>query len=39
MRTIFYMIDFTELSDNGQDLELLVRELLFSMGYGKQVKG
>ncbi|QVM99619.1 restriction endonuclease [Pseudomonas rhodesiae] len=27
------MLDFTELSDDGQDLELLVRELLFSIGY------
>jgi len=27
------MLDFTELSNDGQDLELLVRELLFSMGY------
>ncbi|TIF35175.1 hypothetical protein DI029_15655, partial [Legionella pneumophila] len=27
------MLDFTELSDNGQDLELLIRELLFSIGY------
>ncbi|MXI49489.1 hypothetical protein GRW89_23530 [Pseudomonas moraviensis] len=27
------MLDFTELSNDGQDLELLVRELLFSIGY------
>lgn len=27
------MLDFTELSEDGQDLELLVRELLFSLGY------
>lgn len=27
------MLDFTELSDDGQDLELLIRELLFSTGY------
>ncbi|WP_212648702.1 restriction endonuclease [Pseudomonas aeruginosa] len=27
------MLDFTELSDDGQDLELLIRELLFSIGY------
>lgn len=27
------MLDFTELSDNGQELEQLVRELLFSLGY------
>lgn len=27
------MLDFTELSDDGQDFELLIRELLFTKGY------
>jgi hypothetical protein len=27
------MLDFKELSDDGQDLELLIRELLFSLGF------
>ncbi len=27
------MLDFTELSKNGEDLELMTRELLFAMGY------
>ena len=27
------MLDFTELSKTGEELELLVRELLFSMGH------
>lgn len=33
------MLDFTELSADGQDLELLVRELLFRQGFSVQWSG